>query len=115
MALNNVDPGSFKQALINRVESCNLFGLVVAERGPIKGDVLCTPAKSLCLPPRCGIFARVDVQLFGDTADINAGAAQGGFFYYCHARAKFGAFSGGTNAAGASADHHQVVIKMLSH
>ena len=74
-----------------------------------------------CIPKKLYVYASeyvlagIDVEFFRYTPHVDASTAQCGFLYYGHPGTEFGAFSGGPDAAGASANDHQVVVKMLSH
>ena len=115
MALDNIDPGRLKQARINGVQSRDFVGLVVSQRIPVKRNAFRPPPKTCRFAPGGCVLAGIDVEFFRDTAHVDASAAQRGLFDNGYPRAKFGAFSGGPDAAGACANDHQVVIKMLSH
>ena len=115
MALDNIHPGRLKQARINGIQARDFVALVVSERIPVKRNALGLPAKARRFAPGGCVLAGIDVEFFRDTAHIDASAAQCGLFYHGYPCPKFGALSGGPDAAGACANDHQVVIKMLSH
>ena len=105
MTADNIDPGRFKEALVDGIEPGHFLQCVVAQCRPIERDFSHLPSKTFCRLPCLTEFAGINEQLFGDATDVDTGAPQRARFNHRYPRTELGAFARCPNATRTCADY----------
>ena len=110
---NGLYTGARQQPLVDAVEPGDFAGAVGLEQAPVQHGLGGAPAISGGLFKCFGVVRRIAVELFWDTAHIDAGATQCTHFGQRHACTALCGHAGGADTAAAAADDKKVEVECL--
>ena len=114
-AIDHLDARTVEHVQVNAIEPRKLVLAICLERGPVQLRRSTLPAKAMRLFEAFGKVRGIRVELFGDAAHIDAGAAQHGGaarLGHGHARAPCSGHSRSPHATAAAADHKEVKVEV---
>jgi hypothetical protein len=102
----------FEQRSVDAVEPCDFPGALRLEVGPVEERFTRQlPAVAGGLLERFGVAGRIAVELLGNAAHVDAGAAQVGRLGQADAHAGLRRHASGANAPAAAADDEEVEVE----
>ena len=114
-AVDDGDARAAQQVGVDAVEATDFLGAVGLEGGPVQRRPLALPAIAVGLFKRLGVVRGVAVELLGDAADVDAGAAQAigaQGFGHGHSATTPGGHAGRAHATAAATNDEQVKIEI---
>ena len=111
LADNALHLGIAHQAFVDAVEAGDFLRARCFERLPVQRNCLGhLPAVATCLGKGLGIASRIAVELFGNAAHVDTGAAHGLGLHHRHLGPPCCRHAGGPHAARSATNHHQIQV-----